>query len=157
MNVPAIPATTPPGDSSNVSLSKDCGMGGVGCQKTGVEHRSDTIDQSMLNKYTSKLAYTVEKTCFTLPWFYVPATMLRNEDSSIQSKSNDCRAGEFRCEKSGMCVPNKFRCNRKADCGAGDDSDERNCPRAKCPFSKFVCILLNPILRHQFRYVKLFQ
>jgi len=50
----------------------------------------------------------------TTPWLHCPV---------IQ----DCDSEHFQCEKSKQCILRYLHCDGHKDCGADDDSDERNC------------------------------
>lgn len=48
-----------------------------------------------------------------------------DEDPAMCSKL--CLATQFKCKKSGRCIPIVWRCDHVTDCGPDDDSDETDC------------------------------
>uniref|UniRef100_A0A8D8LJ60 Cubilin n=3 Tax=Cacopsylla melanoneura TaxID=428564 RepID=A0A8D8LJ60_9HEMI len=59
--------------------------------------------------------------------------------TEISLPKNPCN--EFRCSKSKYCIPKKLQCNKRANCGADDDSDEKNCV-VEVPLDIWFCSLM---------------
>lgn len=50
-----------------------------------------------------------------------------------------CKENQFRCLKSGKCIPENWYCDGDNDCGARDRSDESNCSLSACTAVQFRC------------------
>lgn len=50
-----------------------------------------------------------------------------------------CKENQFRCLKSGKCIPENWYCDGDNDCGTGDRSDESNCSLSACTAVQFRC------------------
>ncbi|KAI5755333.1 hypothetical protein M8J77_016053 [Diaphorina citri] len=59
--------------------------------------------------------------------------------TEVSLPKNPCN--EFRCSKSKYCIPKKLQCNKRMNCGADDDSDEKNCV-VEVPVDLWFCSLV---------------
>lgn len=57
--------------------------------------------------------------------------------------SRNCSSTEFRCNKTGRCIPATWVCDTDNDCGDGSDENEEKCKTlmiTNCPLDQFECV-----------------
>ncbi|CAO1412555.1 unnamed protein product [Diamesa serratosioi] len=65
----------------------------------------------------------------------IPQRMLDKKNS----KENDCREDQFRCNN-GRCIPKRWQCDQEKDCSDGSDEDTDHClKKSFCPNNEFLC------------------